>query len=92
MVTTETLVDLYSPDTYARSMPHDAFAMLRKHEPVRRQPEPAGPGYWALTRYEDIVAVSSDNTLFSSERGGRTSRICPRTGCWRCWRRPWRPG
>jgi cholest-4-en-3-one 26-monooxygenase len=69
-MTTETLVDLYSPDTYARSMPHEEFAMLRKHEPVRREREPAGPGYWALTRYDDIVTISSDNTLFSSERGG----------------------
>ena len=76
-MTTETLVDLYSPDTYARSMPHDAFAMLRKHEAVRRQPEPAGPGYWALTRYEDIVTISSDNTLFSSERGGTNIEDMP---------------
>jgi cholest-4-en-3-one 26-monooxygenase len=69
-LTTETHTDLYSPDTYAQSMPHEAFTELRKHEPVAWQTEPNGPGYWALTRYEDIVTVSSDNSLFSSERGG----------------------
>ncbi|MBI5288876.1 MAG: cytochrome P450 [Chloroflexi bacterium] len=69
-MTTITLADLYSADTYARAMPHDTFDLLRRDEPVHWQPEPQGPGYWALTRYEDIVQVSSDNELFSSARGG----------------------
>ena len=56
-MTTETLVDLYSPSTYSQSMPHDAFALLRRERPVIWQPEPNGPGYWAFTRYEDIVAI-----------------------------------
>ena len=76
-MTTETIVDLYSADTYARSMPHDAFAALRSQEPVRWQTEPDGPGYWALTRYEDIVTISSDNSLFSSERGGTNIEDMP---------------
>ena len=38
-MTTETLVDLYSPDTYADVMPHDAFARLRREQPVIWQPE-----------------------------------------------------
>ena len=76
-MTTETRVDLYSADTYAQSMPHAAFTTLRKHEPVVWQPEPNGPGYWALTRYEDIVTVSADNSLFSSERGGTNIEDMP---------------
>ena len=76
-MTTETIVDLYSADTYARSMPHDAFTMLRQHDPVLWQPEPEGRGYWALTRYEDIVTISSDSSLFSSERGGTNIEDMP---------------
>ena len=76
-MTTETIVDLYSADTYARSMPHEAFTALRAQEPVRWQAEPGGPGYWALTRYEDIVTISSDNSLFSSERGGTNIEDMP---------------
>ena len=69
-MTTITSIDLYSADTYATRMPHKEFAQLRRDEPVRWQDEPNGPGYWALLRYADIVSVSSDNSLFSSERGG----------------------
>ncbi len=69
-MTTMTLADLYSADTYAHAMPHDTFDVLRREDPVHWQPEPAGTGYWALTRYEHIVQVSSDNELFSSARGG----------------------
>ena len=69
MTTTDT-VDLFDPGVYAQGMPHDVFATLRRESPILRHPEPAGPGYWALMKYEDIVAVSSDNTLFSSWAGG----------------------
>ncbi len=76
-MTTGTIVDLYSADTYAQSMPHEAFTALRKHDPVLWHTEPGGPGYWALTRYEDIVTISSDSSLFSSERGGTNIEDMP---------------
>jgi cholest-4-en-3-one 26-monooxygenase len=69
-MTTTQMIDLYSPDTYAQSMPYDTFAQLRRESPVYWQNEPDGPGYWALMRYEDIVTVSNDNVLFSSYLGG----------------------
>jgi cholest-4-en-3-one 26-monooxygenase len=69
-MTTTAAVDLYSPDTYVQSMPHETFAMLRRESPVLWHAEPDGPGYWALLSYDDAVTVSSDNTLFSSARGG----------------------
>ncbi len=69
-MTTMHMADLYDAATYAHSMPHDTFTALRREKPVVWQTEPNGPGYWALMKYEDIVQVSSDNTLFSSERGG----------------------
>jgi len=75
-MTTATSFDLYSSETYLRGIPHDAFAALRR-QPPHRQDEPEGPGYWALTRYEDIVTVSNDNTLFSSSRGGTNIEDMP---------------
>jgi len=32
-------------------------------------PEPDGPGFWAITRHEDVRAVSRDSEIFSSELG-----------------------
>lgn len=71
-MTTETRpADLYDPGTYVQGVPYETFAYLRREHPVYWHPEPnGGRGYWALTRYEDIVTVSSDNNLFSSEAGG----------------------
>ncbi|MEX0749773.1 MAG: cytochrome P450 [Dehalococcoidia bacterium] len=51
-------------------MPYATFAELRREAPVFWQTEPNGPGYWALTKYEDVVTVSNDNLLFSSYMGG----------------------
>jgi len=52
-----------------------AFATLRQSAPVRFFEEgefpgfPKGPGYWALTRYEDIVEVSRRPDVFRSGQG-----------------------
>ena len=80
-MTTTADIDLYSPDTYAEAMPHEAFARLRAEAPVSWQREPEDgvqpwidsdrpKGYWAITKYEDIVTISGDNNLFSSWTGG----------------------
>jgi cholest-4-en-3-one 26-monooxygenase len=69
-MTTTNSIDLFDPGVYAHAMPHEAYEQLRRESPVVWQPEPDGPGYWALMKYDDIVAVSSDNTLFSSWTGG----------------------
>jgi cholest-4-en-3-one 26-monooxygenase len=63
-------IDLYNPDIYTRGVPHDVFAYLRRESPVYRHREPDGPGFWALTKYDDIVAVSQDSATFSSWHGG----------------------
>ena len=51
-------------------MPHAQYTRLRQHAPVWFQAEPSGPGYWAVTKHADIVAVSKNPAVFSSERGG----------------------
>jgi cytochrome P450 len=43
---------------------------MRAEAPVCWQPEPAGPGFWALTKHADVLAVSRDSATFSSARAG----------------------
>ncbi|TMC48477.1 MAG: cytochrome P450 [Chloroflexi bacterium] len=62
-------VELYDPDVYVRGVPHDMFALLRREAPVHWQREAHGPGYWAITRYDDVVQVSRDSATFSSAVG-----------------------
>jgi linalool 8-monooxygenase len=64
--------DLKDPALYEQAVPHDIFKRLRAEAPVYWNPEADGTGFWALTRYEDIVEVSRQPLLFSSahENGG----------------------
>lgn len=61
-------VDLKDPDLYLGGPPHDLFARLRAEDPVHWNPESDGRGFWAITKYEDIVAISKNPALFSSAR------------------------
>ncbi|HTU86402.1 MAG TPA: cytochrome P450 [Solirubrobacteraceae bacterium] len=57
--------------------PHELFRRLRSECPVHWTgsiPDfPGEPGYWSVTRGDDIHAVSRDWQTYSSERGGITS-------------------
>jgi cytochrome P450 len=54
-----------------------AFAVLRAERPVSWHPpvedalmhDPEDPGYWAVTRHADIVAISRDSETFLSGKG-----------------------
>jgi len=59
-------IDLYSPASYANGHPAGQYAWLRDNDPVHWHPEPDGPGFWAVTRHEDVKALSRDTALFSS--------------------------
>ena len=63
-------IDLSDHDAFVDGVPHEAFALLRREDPVHWNPEPDGRGFWAVTRYEDIRAVHRDVQTFSSELGG----------------------
>lgn len=62
-------VDIYNPDTYVQGVPHEAFRLLRREAPVFWHKEPNGRGFWAVTRYDDLVRISLDSATFSSARG-----------------------
>ena len=63
-------VDLSDPDTYASGMPHAAFRELRSRAPVAWHPYADGPGFLALTGYEEVLAVSRDSGTWSSQSAG----------------------
>src|ERR1044072_5395818 len=63
-------IDLSDHDAFVEAVPHEAFAALREHDPVHWNPEPDGPGFWAVTRYGDIRAVHRDVGTYASEIGG----------------------
>ncbi|MCI3134780.1 cytochrome P450 [Phenylobacterium aquaticum] len=60
-------IDLVSPRSFAAGQPHDQFAWLRANSPVHWCEEPNGPGFWAVTRYDDVWTVDRDFQTFSSE-------------------------
>ena len=71
-------VDIYDPDIYVSGVPHQAFRTLRAEAPVYFHPEPGGRGFWAVTKYADIVACSKDPGTYSSWKGGTNIPDYPR--------------
>ena len=60
-------IDLLDPASFAHGHPHAQYNWLRDNAPVYWHEEPNGPGFWALTRHEDVAAVGRDPATFSSE-------------------------
>ncbi|GLZ49058.1 cytochrome P450 [Actinomycetospora sp. NBRC 106375] len=73
-------VDVFDPAVFARAVPHEALRRLRDEEPVAWQDEhavgewPAGPGFWAVTRYDDVRTVLRTPEVFSSSLGATQIR------------------
>jgi cytochrome P450 len=63
-------VDLLDHDLFADHEPWEVFELLQREAPVYHHPEPDGRGFWALTKYDDVLAVLRDTKTFSSEVGG----------------------
>ena len=68
-------IDLSDPELYATGDPHEVWSLLRREAPVFFQHHDYGPGFWAVTRYDDVVRLSSDRRLSSS--GGRSTTGTP---------------
>jgi len=63
-------VDLSDSRSFVPGVPHAWLAYLRRHDPVHWQEEPGGPGYWAVTKYNDCVTVNREYERFSSAAKG----------------------
>ncbi|CAN5515852.1 cytochrome P450 [soil metagenome] len=63
-------VDIVDPDSYVNGFPHGAFRRLRDNDPVSWCEEhDGGKGFWAVTRYDDLLSVSRNFEVFSSAQG-----------------------
>ncbi len=67
-------IDLLNPDHFIEGTPHHWFTELREKDPVYWHPERNGPGFWCVTRYDDLKHVSRNPQLFSSQLGGTVLR------------------
>ncbi|MFB7913816.1 cytochrome P450 [Streptomyces sp. NPDC056061] len=72
--------DVFDPRQYGQGIPHDRYRHLRDHHPVAWQEEPevlgwpAGPGFWAVTRHQDVIRVLKDSSAYSSYLGATQIR------------------
>lgn len=58
----------YAETFQDHSKPHAIFTQFRREEPVAWCPEPwGGPGFWSITKYDDIQAISKLPQVFSSD-------------------------
>ena len=59
-------------ETFIDGQPFDTFKRLREEAPIYWHEESLDfePGFWALTKHEDIIKVSKDPLTFSSAVGG----------------------
>ncbi|HSL58343.1 MAG TPA: cytochrome P450 [Acidimicrobiales bacterium] len=82
MTTTEPEIDLgddhadiTSHDTFVQGVPHATFLRLRREDPVAWFDEADGSGFWAVTKYRDIIDVSRDPDTFTSTKGIRLEEM-----------------
>ena len=62
---------LSNVERFLQGQPFDTYAKLRSEAPVAWQREGHnGPGFWALTQYNDVMRVDGDPKTFSSQKGG----------------------
>lgn len=62
-------IDLMELDPFVAGEDGELFRRLRDEDPCHWNDEEDGPGFWSLTRYEDVKAAGSDWQTFSSAQG-----------------------
>jgi cytochrome P450 len=62
-------IDLTDIDVFVAQQHHRLLAWLRENDPVFWNPTADGGGFWAITRYDDVMAAYSDHSSFSSAGG-----------------------
>ena len=64
-------INLIDPEYFAEhGHPWDQYEWLRANAPVFWHDEPHGPGFWAITKYHDIRAISQNPKVFSASETG----------------------
>lgn len=62
-------VDLMELNPFEEGRDHAIFNTLRESDPVHWNEEPDGPGFWSVTRYEDLKLVAGDFESFTVTEG-----------------------
>ena len=61
-------IDLTRPETFVGGQPRELFRYLREDAPVYWHEDPdQGPGFWVVTRRDDLDYISKHPHMFSSE-------------------------
>jgi cholest-4-en-3-one 26-monooxygenase len=73
------VIDVSNPDNFADGFPHDFFNELRTTEPVYWHEGDVfgGPGYWIVSKHEDVQWVSKNPNLFASGFGNQIEDPIP---------------
>jgi cytochrome P450 len=61
--------DITDPDVYVGGVPHATFERLRAEDPVSWWVNSDGVGFWAVTKYHDLIHVSRNPEIFSNAQG-----------------------
>ncbi len=62
-------IDLTDVDLFLRGDQYDIFRTLRSEAPVHYNERAWGPGFWNVTKYEDVLAVGVDPATWISGKG-----------------------
>ena len=62
-------VDLMDLSPFEQGTDGAVFRVLREHDPLHWNDEPDGPGFWSVTRYDDVRTVASDYEAFTAAEG-----------------------
>ena len=72
-------LNIVDPDTYASGFPHATFERLRRTDPVSWWEETdGGKGFWAGTRYDDLLSVRRNTAVFSNAQGSTPGQLAQR--------------
>lgn len=69
VMTDSTPLRLIDPEFHANGTPHEVWRWMRKNEPLYWHEPSEFPGFWSVTRYEDIQTVYGNPQVFSSAKG-----------------------
>ena len=68
-------INLLDRDVFARGVPHAWFILLRQNRPIYHPSEPRGSGFWVLSKYADVRAISRDQAAEHISPADRFTRI-----------------
>ena len=73
------ILDVSDPDNFKDGFPHEFFRELRAQAPVywHEGDVHGGPGYWIISRYEDVRWISKNPGLFASGMGNQIDDPLP---------------